>query len=463
MIVKNEGACLDRCLNSVKGADEIVIIDTGSTDNTGEIARKYTDKYYPNEYKWNDSFCEARNYALQKCTGDWVLSIDADECLEEGHLEKCRRGIAFAEKHNQRTINLLLISEKHGDEHYFPRLFKRCPEVFWKGAIHNYLSVSENNKSDIKIRYGYSEAHKLDSDRSLRILKKEVTTNDKCVREVFYLAREYWYKNDYISATYWYKEYLKKAFWAPEMAEAYLMLAKCHWYLQKGDEARDYCLQAIKVNADFKEALLFMAEMSGVKNREKWLLFAEMATDENVLFARNKKEKGNDYYNRLFSKSSDMSRYEEIYKTIGNIATGRVLDVGCGVARLQKYIADYHGFDFSDKAVEIANNPNIWVGSAYDYQNYGDYDTYILTEILEHLDDLKVLRHIPQGKKVIFSVPSFNDESHLRIYNEKIVRYRYKSMIDIERIMKFSWHGKWMLNGKQETSEYILLVEGIKI
>jgi glycosyltransferase involved in cell wall biosynthesis len=92
MIIKNEEACLKKCLESVKDADEIVIVDTGSTDNTINIAKGYTEKVYSGkEYKWIDDFAHSRNQSLNLCTGDWVLIIDADEVLEEN-------GIASLEK-----------------------------------------------------------------------------------------------------------------------------------------------------------------------------------------------------------------------------------------------------------------------------------------------------------------------------------------------------------------------------
>lgn len=284
MIVKNEQACLEKCLESIKGVDEIVIVDTGSTDKTGEIARKYTSRYFENEFKWNDNFADARNHALKKCTGDWVLSIDADEYLEKGGIEKIRKAI---EKSNGfRIINCNMVAVRGGDSFFYPRVFKNIPEIKWEGAIHNFLNISENNPHDIKIYYGYSEAHMKDPDRSFRILKKEVETRPECIREKYYFAREYWYKGDYVKALYWFQEYVKVGFWGPELSDAWLMIARCLWVLRRGEEARSACMNAIKINADFKEALLFMAEMSGPKNKVIWTKYAQHAKSEDVLFRR---------------------------------------------------------------------------------------------------------------------------------------------------------------------------------
>jgi glycosyltransferase involved in cell wall biosynthesis len=462
MIVKNEKSCLEQCLNSIQGVDEIIIVDTGSSDNTCEIARKYTAKVFENEYKWEDSFCKARNYALSKSTTDWVLSIDADEFLEKDGIQKIRKAIEFAEVHNQKTINCIMVANIVNDEFYFPRLFKRCPEVYWKGDIHNYLSISEQNKCEIRITYKYSEAHKNDPDRALRILTKVMIEHPESVREAFYLAREYWYRQDWNNAISWYKNYLSKASWPPEWAEAWLMLAKCYSAVGNNDEAKNACLQAIKINADFQEALEYMASICGPKNKAKWLLYAQFANSNDVFTVRKKVEQRSDYYNKLFANDSDMSRYHNLYEKIGQlVGDDNVLDIGCGTADIQKFIKHYHGFDFSEKAVKIANNPNVWVGDIYDGKNYGNYDTYVSTEALEHLDDMNVLANIPHAKRVIVSVPSFDDTSHLRVYTEEIVHVRWGGLLDIKNIYRFNWKNGWQINN-EPTDSYILLIDAVK-
>lgn len=464
IICKNEKDCIERLLKSVVGADEIIICDTGSTDNTIEIAKKYTDKIYT-DYKWEDSFCKARNYVLSKATGDWILSIDCDEWLMPDGIARIRKAIKIADENNQRTINVIMEANIVGDEFYFPRLFKRCKEVYWCGAIHNYLSITDNNKSDIRIIYSYSNAHDNDPDRALRILKREVKNNPKLIRETFYLAREYWYRKDYITASFWYREYIARAYWEPEWAEGYLMLSRCLWELDKNSEAKDACLQALKINAGYQEAIEFMADLCGKNNRAQWLLYANLAKNENLLTLRGKKEKDSKYYNNLFSNDSNMSRYYHLYNEISKLCFDeKVLDVGCGTATLQSFIKNYSGVDFAEEAVKIANNKNVKIGDAYNLEIYkGDYQTYIFTEVLEHLDDEKILSLVPKGKRVICSIPSFDDEAHLRTYTEKIVRVRFERFLKISNIIRFNWHeGEWH-KGEKETEDYILLIDSVKI
>jgi len=93
LIVKNEEKVLDRCLRSLEGCDEIAILDTGSTDRTIEIARAHTSVVATSPPIEPFHFAEARNRAERLATQDWVLTIDADEILEEGSIFAIRRTV----------------------------------------------------------------------------------------------------------------------------------------------------------------------------------------------------------------------------------------------------------------------------------------------------------------------------------------------------------------------------------
>ncbi|NFE60776.1 glycosyltransferase family 2 protein [Clostridium botulinum] len=90
MIVKNEECTLEKCLKRVSEfVDEIIIVDTGSTDNTNKIALKYTDKVYG--FEWCDDFAKARNFSIKKASNDWILILDADEVIEKFDVEKIKK------------------------------------------------------------------------------------------------------------------------------------------------------------------------------------------------------------------------------------------------------------------------------------------------------------------------------------------------------------------------------------
>ncbi|HHV62433.1 MAG TPA: glycosyltransferase [Firmicutes bacterium] len=138
MIVKNEERFLARCLDSVKDVvDEMIIVDTGSTDRTVEIAKSYGAKVYFHE--WKNDFAEARNASLEKATGDWILVMDADEVLAPGMYHVIHRLV----NGRQRAIYCARISnQRHMDEgsplfeHFMNRLFPSDPNIRFVGVIH---------------------------------------------------------------------------------------------------------------------------------------------------------------------------------------------------------------------------------------------------------------------------------------------------------------------------------------
>ena len=166
------------------------------------------------------------------------------------------------------------------------------------------------------------------------------------------------------------------------------------------------------------------------------------------------------YYDEVYFKTSISDRYDKIYQKIGELATGKTLDIGCGTGQLAACIKNYRGFDFSAEAIKIANNPNCWRGNIYDKKNYRDYDTYVMVEVLEHLKfDKEALALIPKGKKAILTLPSFKDPAHLRTYQNFS---RYKKLIKIIRHFRFNWTGKWEIGGNR-TDNFILLAEVVRI
>lgn len=282
MIVKNEEELLGRCLDTLKGIDEIIITDTGSTDLTKEIASKYTSKIY--DFPWIDSFCKARNFSNSKATGEWILTIDADEELLTP-IEEIER---IVDKTDKELLNIN-VTNGQGDTHKAPRLFKNQKDIFWMGDIHESLSKTGQEDVPITIKYGYSPAHKNDPDRTIRILRKSLKTNPKLSRERYYYAREFYYRKDWERVIKELDKYFKVANWRPEINDAYLMRARCLANLKRYNEACDSAWEAIKYNTNFKEALEFIADHMDPVNKQRWQEFAQLADNRDVLFVRDYK------------------------------------------------------------------------------------------------------------------------------------------------------------------------------
>lgn len=282
LIVKNEEEMLKDCLETVKGADEIVICDTGSTDKTIEIAKKYTDKVFT-DYQWNDHFGEAYTHAFSKCTGDWILSIDADGRLERNGIKKIKDLIQVVPKEYD-SISYHIVKPNGLISHTLPRICKKGTK--WKYRVHANPLVKRSFKSDIRVTAFYSPTHKKDPNRALRMLELQREEMPDDTRTMFYLAREYSYKKRYVDAVELLDEYLGFNTWRAERAEAYLLKAKCLWRMNRGEQARQSCLQAIYTNPEFKEAFLFMSAACYEPMRSTWSRHAENCFNTDVLFHR---------------------------------------------------------------------------------------------------------------------------------------------------------------------------------
>jgi glycosyltransferase involved in cell wall biosynthesis len=190
LIVKNEARCLARCLRSVQAiADEILVVDTGSTDGTPSVARQFNAKV--SDFPWVNDFSAARNFALDLTTGDWILVLDADEYASESLAAEI---VEFA-RVGQAIGRLRVVSDFRRDnqtlrsQSFVSRLFPRGPR--FEGRIHEQL-VSPLPRLNLQAELfhdGYLEAGK--SDRNITLLLRELEKTPTNSYLLFQLALEY--------------------------------------------------------------------------------------------------------------------------------------------------------------------------------------------------------------------------------------------------------------------------------
>ncbi len=186
MIVKNEEDVLERCLSSVSDlVDEIVIVDTGSTDGTVALAQKYTDRVL--HFDWVDDFAAARNYAFSACTKEYIYSADADEVLDEKNRERFRALKQVLDPQidivQMKYGNQLQYSTIYNyDEEYRPKLFKRLREFVWERPIHETVRLNPIiYDSDVVITHLPKEQH---TARDLAVFEKLVASGTRLDREL---------------------------------------------------------------------------------------------------------------------------------------------------------------------------------------------------------------------------------------------------------------------------------------
>lgn len=200
MIVKNEHDTLSRCLDCIKDiADEIIIVDTGSTDDTKEIALKYTDKVY--DFIWCYDFAKARNFSFSKATKDYIIWLDADDII----LDEDREKLKILKSILTPDIDMVLLKYNLNlDENGIPalsfyreRILKRSKNFKWISPIHEViLRQGKILKENIAITH--KKIHPSDPKRNITIfekMKKDGISLD--ARQTFYYARELMYANRY--------------------------------------------------------------------------------------------------------------------------------------------------------------------------------------------------------------------------------------------------------------------------
>ncbi|MGL5271792.1 MAG: glycosyltransferase [Selenomonadaceae bacterium] len=204
-IVKNSARELKHSLQFLKGiVDEIVIVDTGSVDETMHVAEESGAKVY--QYVWNEDFSEARNFALSKVTSDWVVFLDADEYFCEHRIRNLRKTImTYEDNYDVLAVKLINIDEDQNDrqiDYFFaPRIFRRRESICYTGKIHEQLL--DNGKVIDKIAIipaetlciyhtGYSSSkQKIKAQRNLKILLDNIESSDKPEELYIYLAEAY--------------------------------------------------------------------------------------------------------------------------------------------------------------------------------------------------------------------------------------------------------------------------------
>lgn len=192
MIVKDEEDVLERCLSSVHHlVDEIIIVDTGSTDRTKEIAGTFTDNIY--DFEWVNDFSAARNFSFSKATKDYIFWLDADDVLEKDDQESfLTLKQTIPSEVDSVMMNYHITYDHAGRPTYSTmrnRLVKREKQFKWRGAVHEYLDVQGVvARSNTAV---YHKKIKETTDRNLNIYKERLKNGDDfSPRDLFYYGNE---------------------------------------------------------------------------------------------------------------------------------------------------------------------------------------------------------------------------------------------------------------------------------
>ena len=248
MIVKNEEEVLERCLRSVAEAvDEIIVVDTGSSDSTKEIAANFTEHIY--DFPWKDDFAAARNFSFSKASMDYCMWLDADDIITEENRQKLLQLKTSLQARPDIVMMKYLIAF-HADgkpsfSYYRERLIRNHAGFVWQGRVHESIAASANTLySSIEIEHHKEKVQ--DTDRNLRIyeqMREEGIPLEP--RHQFYYGRELLYHKRYGEAAAVFRAFLNQPLgWKENKIDACRQLSICYNNQHQSDKALSSLFQS---------------------------------------------------------------------------------------------------------------------------------------------------------------------------------------------------------------------------
>lgn len=277
MMIKDEEKNLQRCLMSLSPLmetleSELIIIDTGSEDESPNIAKKFTNKVF--FHKWNNDFSEMRNISISYAKGDWILIIDADEELKSYDEIITFFSTNECKKYNTATIlcdNVTGNSEYNSVVLVTPRLFKNDGKFKYTGSVHNMPVFSKpvKNLKDTLLHYGYvvtdKELVEKKFKRTATMLIKELEKNPDNVYYRYQLSVSYLNHGDYMEALREceksYENVKNHGLNLREHFYIYPHLVKCLCIVNNYHRAKLICEEAIKVEKEQLDMYCYLGEV----------------------------------------------------------------------------------------------------------------------------------------------------------------------------------------------------------
>ena len=275
IITKNEEKYLEQCINSVKSiVDEIIVVDTDSTDGTLGISEKLNAKVY--NFEWQDSFSAAKNEAVSHATKDWILVLDADEVIEQADLKKIKSAIenpdgnaAFSLEQRSYINKPFEGAEKNNSgfepvknypfyvSHHLVRLFKNKIGLEFRHRVHELLedSIMEKNLKFSRLDAALHHFGPLKSESKIRekselykkLIFKQLEDSPGSARYNYQAARMFLGEGNFASALKYFENTAKIE---PNYRLVFSEIAKIYLELKDLNRAVEYFKKSIKQKPD---------------------------------------------------------------------------------------------------------------------------------------------------------------------------------------------------------------------
>lgn len=281
LIVKNEEDHLARLLPMLGFADEVIVVDTGSDDGTTSVAKKHNAKVF--NFPWCDDFSKARNYAISKARGDYVMWLDADDTLPQ----KTQNALMGWKNSAPKADMYWLRYQMQGQFSFWfwrERIVRRCAQCKFKGFLHEViLPFGQSLYLDLDIVHSPSASH---GERNLGIYRNALAKGKRfSLRDRYYFARTLVENDLYDEAEPILRKFAQnKGAFVADRAEAYKLLARCALKNSCPERALRYLSQSTSIlSPDAETCCLFgqcFFDTKRYAQSASWYTFALNATSE---------------------------------------------------------------------------------------------------------------------------------------------------------------------------------------
>jgi tetratricopeptide (TPR) repeat protein len=276
MIVKNEEQLLPRCLRSIRDhVDEIIVVDTGSTDRTVEIAKGFDAKVY--HHPWEAHFSKHRNQSMDYATGDWLFIVDADEELLSVDGDSLQGHLDLQESFDSVMIRVECASPTGVIKNNSIRFIRNHRGIRYQGRVHNYLmGLKKTYFLPIRLyHHGYNLGEDVDRkkfERTTSLLKLDVADDPDNARPYHFLAASYLSSKRFKEAA----DYAKKALVRYEKNQMVIhnylwclyMASASHFYLGETEKATCYAKKGTSLFEDHLDSH-YMLAMIAVREKKR--------------------------------------------------------------------------------------------------------------------------------------------------------------------------------------------------
>ena len=266
MIVKNEEALLERALACARAVcDELIVVDTGSTDRTVEIATRMGANVF--HFDWIDDFAAARNASFDHCTSDWIIYLDADDIIPEaslGHIHSLKQA-GFTDTYDMlTTVYEVRFDEAGRPVTFYPRerIVRRSAGLRWHQRIHEYIACEPARTAfvhDITIQHRPDESLRtVKRERNARIIESTIASEGESPALLFYRATMLFDAHRWMEATEAYRHLLDRFPREFYPYDAMVRLAFCASELGDESAALHWANEAYRLDPNRAEALVRM-------------------------------------------------------------------------------------------------------------------------------------------------------------------------------------------------------------